>query len=47
MKIEHDSLSLYNSGLIISQRYPIITASPGGIINCLCGRQGSLEVKCP
>ena len=47
MNIEHDNFNLYNSGLIISQKYPFIGASPDGIINCLCCGQGCLEIKYP
>ena len=46
-KSKHNNLRLTESGLVISSQWPFIGASPDGVINCTCCRQGVLEIKCP
>ncbi len=44
---KHVDFSIAQSGFIISPSYPLMGASPDGIINCQCCGCGVLEIKCP
>ena len=44
---KHVNFTMSKSGLIISPSYPLMGASPDGIIKCRCCGYGVLEIKCP
>ena len=44
---KHVNFSMCRSGFIIPSSYPLMGASPDGIINCQCCGRGILEIKCP
>ena len=44
---KHTDFSISKSGLVIHESYPLMGASPDGIINCVCCGYGVLEIKCP
>ena len=43
----HDDFELSESGLVINPKWPVIGASPDGVVNCTCCGKGVLEIKCP
>ena len=44
---KHVNFTMPKSGFIISPSYPLMGASPDGIIKCRCCGYGVLEIKCP
>ena len=44
---KHEMFSISKCGLVVSESYPFMGASPDGIINCKCCGSGVLEIKCP
>ena len=44
---KHADFSISKSGLVIHESYPLMGASPDGIIKCACCGYGVLEIKCP
>ncbi|KAK6165266.1 hypothetical protein SNE40_022222 [Patella caerulea] len=47
IQVEHDSVHVRDSGLVISPQYPHIFASPDAIVICDCCGKSTLEIKCP
>lgn len=47
MSKKHVNFSMSKSGFIIPDSYPLMGASPDGIISCECCGRGVLEIKCP
>lgn len=47
MKDKHRKLKVNETGLIISERNPILRVSPDGIVKCECCGTGLIEIKCP
>ena len=43
----HKSLKSSDSGTIIDEKYPFLSASPDQIIFCKCCGKGLIEIKCP
>ena len=46
-KSQHSDFSVTECGLFINTQWPIVGASPDGIINCTCHGKGVLKIKCP
>ena len=46
-KSQHSDFSVTECGLFINTQWPIVGASPDGIINCTCHGKGVLEINCP
>ena len=44
---DHDDFEFSESGLIINPKWPVIGASPDGVVSCTCCGKGVLEIKCP
>ena len=47
MRKRHQHLTVSECFFFISHEYPLIGASPDGIVNCRCHNSGLLEIKCP
>lgn len=45
--LHHESLKVSVSGLVLSQKWPFLGASPDGIVDCSCCGRGVIEIKCP
>lgn len=46
-KYMHKNLQVKNCGLLVTEKYPFLGASPDGIVTCDCHADRILEVKCP
>ena len=44
---DHNDFQLSESGLVINPKWPVIGASPDGVVSCICCGNGVLEIKCP
>ena len=44
---DHNDFQLSESGLVINPKWPVIGASPDGVVSCICCGKGVLEIKCP
>ena len=44
---KHVNFTMLKIGFIIPPSYPLMGASPDGIIKCRCCESGVLEIKCP
>ena len=44
---QHIDFSVSPSGLVVHESYPLMGASPDGVISCKCCGNGVLEIKCP
>lgn len=47
MVLEHTNFQVKDSGLQLHKDFPLLGASPDGIIVCDCHGTGCLEIKCP
>ncbi|KAJ8038812.1 hypothetical protein HOLleu_16347 [Holothuria leucospilota] len=47
MMKNHDNFSVFDSGLVLNDKYPYIGASPDGRVTYDCCGEGVLEIKCP
>ena len=47
MASKHINMSIYKSGLFISNEEPHIAATPDALVECQCCGKGCLEIKCP
>lgn len=47
MKNRHVAFELHQCGLFLSPSYPMLGASPDGVVTCKCCGSGIVEVKCP
>ncbi|KAJ8031893.1 hypothetical protein HOLleu_25248 [Holothuria leucospilota] len=47
MMKNHDNCSVFDSGLVLNDKYPYIGASPDGRVTYDCCGEGVLEIKCP
>ena len=47
MQQEHSKFDCFCGGLIISEEFPFIAATPDGISRCACCGEGVVEIKCP
>ena len=44
---DHVDFKLSESGLVINPKWPVIGASPDGVVSCICCGKGVLAIKCP
>ena len=47
MEMYHFTINCFCRGLLISDEYSFIAASPNGVISCDCCGHGIVEIKCP
>ena len=47
MESQHIEWSVHETGLCLNPDYPMLGASPDGIVECACCGKGCLEIKCP
>ena len=47
MQKQHTDFDCFTSGLVISEDYPFIAATPDGFRHCACCGEGVVEIKCP
>jgi len=44
--VDHDGFVFLSTGLHVAAEYPLLGASPDGLISCVCHGDGCVEVKC-
>ena len=47
MDKHHSNFSICSTELLVSIKYPLLGATPDGLISCSCCDTGLLEIKCP
>ena len=47
MQKQHTEFECVTSGLVISENYPFIVATPDDFRHCACCGEGVVEIKCP
>ena len=45
--VQHTDSVCQASGLFLSIEYPMLDASPDGLVQCMCCGEGLVEIKCP